>query len=158
MKTITGNLIKEFKNGTFNVILHGCNCFHVMGGGIAWAISNNFPEALEVDKKTPKGVDSKMGTISVASIGKASKSIYGQYIVNCYTQFRPGEEEPSYLYAAIRLCMKNVYDRFQGQKGIKIGYPKIGAGIAGGDWGVISKIIEEELKDLDHTLVVWEKG
>jgi O-acetyl-ADP-ribose deacetylase (regulator of RNase III) len=34
-----------------------------------------------------------------------------------------------------------------------IGYPRIGAGLAGGDWTVISAIIEEELLGESHTLV-----
>jgi len=33
----------------------------------------------------------------------------------------------------------------------------IGAGLAGGDWGVISTIIKEELEGEDHTLVLFEK-
>jgi len=36
-------------------------------------------------------------------------------------------------------------------------YPAIGAGLAGGNWEVISQIIEEELDGEDHTLVVYEK-
>jgi O-acetyl-ADP-ribose deacetylase (regulator of RNase III) len=36
---------------------------------------------------------------------------------------------------------------------LRIGYPAIGAGLAGGDWEVISSIIEEELKGEDHTFV-----
>ena len=42
--------------------------------------------------------------------------------------------------------------------GKRIGYPLIGAGLAGGDWKVISKIIEEELKNENHTLVEYEKS
>ena len=34
-----------------------------------------------------------------------------------------------------------------------IGYPLIGAGLAKGDWQVISKIIDTELAGTDHTLV-----
>ena len=33
----------------------------------------------------------------------------------------------------------------------------IGAGLAGGDWQKISKIIEEELKGEDHTFVEFQK-
>ena len=36
----------------------------------------------------------------------------------------------------------------------RIGYPRIGAGMAGGDWEIISSIIAEELEGLDHTLVL----
>ena len=46
--------------------------------------------------------------------------------------------------------MKTVKQNFAGTR---IGYPLIGAGLAKGDWQVISKIIEEELEGEDHTLV-----
>jgi O-acetyl-ADP-ribose deacetylase (regulator of RNase III) len=38
--------------------------------------------------------------------------------------------------------------------GKRIGYPKIGAGLAGGDWNIISSIIDKELIGEDHTLVL----
>ena len=41
--------------------------------------------------------------------------------------------------------------------GQRIGYPLIGAGLAGGDWTKIYSIICEELKDENHTLVEFEK-
>jgi O-acetyl-ADP-ribose deacetylase (regulator of RNase III) len=40
---------------------------------------------------------------------------------------------------------------------LEIGYPAIGAGLAGGDWQLISSIIEEELAGEDHTFVVFDK-
>ena len=35
----------------------------------------------------------------------------------------------------------------------RLGYPKIGAGLAGGDWPRIAAIIDRELAGEDHTLV-----
>jgi hypothetical protein len=37
--------------------------------------------------------------------------------------------------------------------GKKFGIPRIGAGLAGGDWNIISKIIDEEMDGEDVTLV-----
>ena len=37
--------------------------------------------------------------------------------------------------------------------GCKIAYPRIGAGLARGDWNVIAKIIDEQLHGEEHTLV-----
>ncbi|HBG21357.1 MAG TPA: phosphatase, partial [Desulfobulbaceae bacterium] len=39
--------------------------------------------------------------------------------------------------------------------GKKIGYPKIGAGLGGGNWDRISAIIDEELAGEDHSLVLY---
>ncbi len=40
--------------------------------------------------------------------------------------------------------------------GRRIGLPKIGAGLAGGDWPTIAAIIEEELAGEDVTLVEYQ--
>lgn len=33
----------------------------------------------------------------------------------------------------------------------------IGSHLAGGDWGIIKKIIQSELKDCDVTIVIFDK-
>ena len=64
MKTVRGDLTEMALQGQFDVIVHGCNCFHTVGVGIAKAISSQFPEALAADKATGYGERSKLGTIS----------------------------------------------------------------------------------------------
>lgn len=141
MKTITGNLIDLAKAGNFDVIVHGCNCFHLKGAGIAKAIKDAFPNAYEADTKTVYGAEGKLGMCS-----------YGYYknlvIVNAYTQFYPGKD---IRYTALQSAFQQVKRDFSGKR---IAYPKIGAGIAGGDWGIISRIIDKELESEDNTLVV----
>ena len=56
-------------------------------------------------------------------------------------------------YAAIRAAMQQVKAQFAGKR---IGYPKIGAGLAGGDWATIAQIIDEELAGEQHTLVLYQ--
>jgi len=40
--------------------------------------------------------------------------------------------------------------------GKRIAYPLLGAGLAGGDWDIISKIISKVLENEDHTLVKFK--
>lgn len=61
MKVIEGDLIKLAKDGHFDVIVHGCNCFNAMGAGIALQIKRNFKKAYLVDQETTKGLKSKLG-------------------------------------------------------------------------------------------------
>lgn len=44
MNHIQGDLIALDMAGKFDVIVHGCNCFHAMGAGIAKTIATAFPE------------------------------------------------------------------------------------------------------------------
>lgn len=79
-------------------------------------------------------------------------------VVNSYTQYSPGSPLPGQTipldYDALSLCMRKINFQFKGQH---IGLPKIGAGLAGGDWSRIEDIIKEELKDCDVTIVNYKK-
>ncbi len=151
MKILQGNLIKLAEQGKFEVIIHGCNCFCTMGAGIAKQIKLCFPKAYEVDLKTAKGEKSKLGKISWAEI----ETPYGELIVvNAYTQFDWRGKGNKADYEAIRQAFRKVKELFTGKS---IGYPAIGAGLAGGDWNIISKIIDEELQGENHTFVKFNQ-
>lgn len=147
MKIIQGNLITLAKRNYFDIIVHGCNCFCTMGAGIAKAIKSEFPEAYEADCQTPKGDKNKLGTISYAQINRDGMNLT---VVNGYTQFNYSGSGILVDYDAVASVFSSIKQQFSGQK---IGYPKIGAGLAKGDWQIISSIIDRELTKEDHTLV-----
>ena len=147
MKSIAGDLLDLAVQGRFEVIVHGANCQCVMGAGIAKSIRALFPEAYEADLATKKGDRAKLGSISVAEVARPPIRVA---VVNAYTQFHYRGAGTRVDYDAVRTAMKLVKERFQGRR---IGYPKIGAGLGRGDWARLSKIIDEELADEDHTLV-----
>ena len=150
-----GDLIKLAKEGKFDLIVHGCNCFCKMGAGIALGIKNEFPEAYDADLETYPGDKNKLGDYTSAEIDLLSCKFT---IVNAYTQYTYKRNEGSKdtimankRYGAISQCMKKIKQDFSGKR---IGMPMIGAGLAGGDWNTIKNIIEKELKDEDVTIVV----
>jgi len=143
MKEVDGDLVVMGKRGDFDVIVHGCNCMCTMGSGIARQIRDTFPSAYTADCKTKSGDISKLGKYTFTTVGNLT-------IVNAYTQFDYVRYPPPCDYGAIRAVFKRIKKDFAGKR---IGYPKIGAGLAGGDWDRISAIINEELEGEDHTLV-----
>ena len=147
IKTIKGDLIKQANQ--FDVIAHGANCFLTFGAGIALQIKKAFPEANDIDQATPKGDKKKLGTITHTFNTTP-------IVVNAYTQYgfggkRYGKMDAS--YDAIQSCMEAVKKTFSGKR---IGLPKIGSDLAGGDWTVISAIIESVLGDEDVTIIEWD--
>ena len=147
MKTVDGDLIKLALNGNFDVIIHGCNCFCTMGAGIAKGIKAEFPEAFKADANTEKGSKEKLGTYSCATVMRNGHEIT---IVNAYTQHNWRGRGVKADYDAIQKVFASIKLSFSGKR---IGYPLIGAGLAGGDWGIISNIISNQLADENHTLV-----
>ncbi len=98
MKTVEGNLIELAKNGTFDVIVHGCNCWHVMGGGIALQIKEYFPAAYHADLATKKGDILKLGDYSRAVIPIEGRLLV---VVNAYTQLGYGTVKRQVNYEAV---------------------------------------------------------
>ena len=148
MKTVRGDLLALAKNGIFDVIIHGCNRRHTMGAGIARQIKAEFPAAYAADLATPQGAE-KLGTISTATVQHGT---YHITIVNAYTQDHWRGKGNKADYTAIRRAMRTIKTHYHGKR---LAYPKIGAGLAGGDWPTIAAIIEEELAGEDHTLVEY---
>jgi O-acetyl-ADP-ribose deacetylase (regulator of RNase III) len=148
-QTVKGDLLQLALVGEFDVIVHGCNCQCQMGKGIVLSIKQQFPQAYRADCETVKGDAAKLGSISIALVSREHTAFH---IVNAYTQLHWRGAGVKADYNAIRLAMRAVKTRFSGQR---IAYPKIGAGLAGGDWPTISSIIDEELMGEHHTYVEY---
>lgn len=131
-----GSIFVAAAAGDLDVLVHGCNCYHTMGAGVARLVKEKYPFAFVVDKKTSFANTNKLGTLSIAKVGSL-------VIANAYTQF-DYRGEKNVDYDAIRACMKNVKLLFSGKR---IGMPKIGAGLAGGQWTLVADIVREELAD-----------
>ncbi|CAM6003934.1 unnamed protein product [Sphagnum balticum] len=119
-------------------IAHGCNCSGGFGSGFAKAVAARYPSVREsyLHRYNTRGW--KLGEVQLLGLGDGS----GRELANCATQQRYGSptEGPYVSYPAIRQVIKNLVQSWP--SGFAI--PKIGAGLAGGNWDIISKIIEEE--------------
>eukprot|EP01026_Neomeris_dumetosa_P030151 TRINITY_DN241_c0_g1_i20.p2 TRINITY_DN241_c0_g1~~TRINITY_DN241_c0_g1_i20.p2 ORF type:complete len:227 (-),score=28.58 TRINITY_DN241_c0_g1_i20:566-1246(-) len=146
-KEVEGDLIALALKGDFDIIIHGCNCFNTMGAGIAKQIKKNFPEVYQADKETESGSKDKMGQISYAEVERDGVTFT---VVNAYIQYNYKGRGNLVNYDSLRKAFQGVKKLFSGKR---IGYPMIGAGLAGGDWRIIQRIVDEELKGEDHTLV-----
>lgn len=153
MEKIRGDLVALFKAGAFDVIVHGQNCHCNMDDGIARTISRAFPEALQADMQTRIHDPAKLGTYSKAIVAQG-------VIVNAYTQFNwagvgPGGG-PLTQYTAVRSVFAGLRAEFGGQ-GLRFAVPAIGAARGGGDWSIISAIIDEELAGENVTFVEYDR-
>lgn len=149
MKYVTGDLIALAKEGRFDVIAHGCNCFCTMRAGVALAIARAFPAAVAVDIATVPGDLGKLGTSTRCSVVLPNGRPMD--IVNCYTQYRFGVGPRHLDYGALEQCMDEIAHIYVG---LHIGLPRIGAGYAGGDWSQIERIIKNSLDGICDVTVV----
>ena len=149
MRYLKGDLIQLALSGKFDLIIHGCNCFCKMGAGIARQIRDTFPQAYLTDLETKPGDKSKLGKFSQADIRINEKALT---IINGYTQYHYSGPNVLADYDAIKSLFYQIKLGFSGKR---IGYPRIGAGLARGDWKKISRIIDSQLEGENHTLVEY---
>lgn len=146
----TGDL---FEQNDVNIIVHQCNCFHTMGGGIARLIKEKYyPEAYEADLKTEYGSKDKLGTYSMYVHEKDH-----MIIINLYSQFNYGCDNNQTDYEAMRKGFQNLREEFcnSGISETVIGIPHgIGCGLAGGDWNIVENIIKEVFDDVEDKIVI----
>ena len=120
-------------------IAHGTNCLGSMGAGVAKAIRSRFPEAYTEYKKL---CDSQQDKTQLLGTVQAVES-KGKIILNCFTQLKTGSGI-QVDYDAIRSCFKIINTKAKELGFTRVGMPKLGSGLGGGDWSKIEQIIQEE--------------
>lgn len=133
-------------------IAHGVNCQGVMGSGVARALFEKWPEVRSeyiyyCDRMFSPGMDQKPKDL----LGDFIEIDAEKTIFNLFTQegFGPGDKQ--YIdYAALLLCFKNLPDNIG-----ELAVPRIGAGLAGGDWDIIKNIMVETTQKKGIDLVIY---
>lgn len=129
-------------------IVHGCNAQGVMGSGIARAIRAKYPSAYQDYNDMYNSAGLNLGDICI-SVQDDYRIVY-----NAITQQNYGRD-PNVVYVSY-WAIAEVFRKIE-QHGVgEIGLPMIGAGLANGDWNVISAIIENTLTKTQPIVYVLE--
>jgi O-acetyl-ADP-ribose deacetylase (regulator of RNase III) len=166
-----GNILNEFD---LDYIVHQCNCFHCMGGGVAAAIANTWPEAMNADNETKYGDKSKMGTYSEARVSRPvylkefDEMVQKDFrIINMYSQYTPGharnendielsKESMKNALLTLReaILMRATVDIFEERKYL-VGIPwLIGCGIYGMNIDEVYELIRDIFYDYGHVIKI----
>jgi len=139
IKTIKGNLLSV----DAGFIVHGCNCVGAMGSGVALAVREKYP-----------GVYTEYARVCAEAERRLCGSLLGTcqfvyvnpqlVVVNAFTQVYPGTDSRKVDYDAVVTCFEEINRFVDAAVNINqtVSFPKIGAGLAGGRWDVISGIID----------------
>lgn len=154
MKYVVKGLTQALYDEDVSVIAHCANCFNTMKSGVAKSIVADYPTAELADKRTIKGDHSKMGHFT-----QVYNSITEQYIFNLYGQYNYGTDSVKVDYSMLTRAMTGMAIFLQGKNITSIGLPKLGCGLAGGDWDKVVSIIEStlETRGFDVTIYVLDE-
>lgn len=151
VKYVKGNLL----DSDCNYICHQVNCQGVMGSGIAKQIRERWPYVFRsyynyCSRRLGK-TDTMLGDIWGVRIDDSSN----RWVVNMFSQDKYGYDGSRFTsYDAFTECLTVM--RYRLPKGSSIGFPKnIGCGLGGGNWKVISALIEEILGE-EYDVYIYE--
>lgn len=131
----TGNLLES----TESYICHGVNCQGKMGSGVALAIRQKWPKVFEDYTLWDKDIGLRPGDVILTQLDD------NKWVASLATQEFYGYKGRFCDYDAIRECFRKLNTIAAGKS---IAIPKIGAGLGGGDWSIIEKIIDEEISNV----------
>lgn len=150
---VKGNLL----DSDCDYICHQVNCQGVMNSGVARQIRERWPwvftsyhaycERCKIEGESP------LGTIWGVVIDRDNRS--RQWVVNIFGQETFGYYGGRFTsYDAFTKCLTAMRERLPRDK--SIAFPKnIGCGLGGGNWKVISALIEEILGD-EYEVYIYE--
>lgn len=150
-------MIKHVKGDIFqsdaDVILHQVNCQGVMGSGIAKQVREKYPKVYK-EYKELCSQDEPKNLLGIAQPVQADKNTI---VVNIFAQKNFGYDGKCYTdYSALRKGLETVRDNNK-EDCIAIPY-LMGCHRGGGDWNIVSSMIEETLSDCDVTLYEYNGG
>ena len=150
---VKGNLL----DSNCDYICHQVNCRGRMGSGIAKQIRERFPEVYKVYRdryeyalEIALNPDKMLGSTDIVKLNNDKR-----HIINMYSQRSYGYDGSRYTsYKAFKYILEHFKDVIPA--GCTIGFPKnIGCGLGGGNWTVISTMIEEILGK-DYEIYIYE--
>lgn len=139
------------------VIIHVCNNLNRWGKGFVVPLGDRYPAAKNIYlKSASQNGYHELGSITYCQIDPTLM------VVNMVAQKGISKDpltgEMPIRYPALIECLRKIRqifnDEFKG-KTVSIHMPKIGCGLAGGDWDVVSEIINAELVVHGYSCVVY---
>lgn len=143
-----------------DVIVQQVNCCGIMGAGLAKQIKERWPKVFEEYKRqcelpNAQGYD-RSHLLGKVQCSKVTDCITGRQIIiaNIFGQNRYGTDKRYTDYKALTKGFIEIADGFNGKI---IAIPeKIGCGLAGGDWKIVSHIIAGVFADTTGAVQIWK--
>ena len=150
-KEYTGNILDLFEKLDNVAIIHGCNCQNIMGKGLAKTLKDKYP-LIWSKYRTYHNI----GSFEIVGVG------LNKYIINAYTQINLGKSkerkdgDSSYMrHVAIGNIFKELHNYISPDTTLLI--PRIGSGLAGGNWEEIKQVILDNLKHENYIFVTLKE-
>ena len=139
LHVVRGDAVAALQRGDIDILGHQVNLRGVMGAGIARQIKGVFPRAFTAYSEAIAASDLALGDVQLVQVGDS------RWVANIAGQQGIGRGRRQTDYQALSAALRKLADFTEGTA-LRVGLPfGIGCGLAGGDWPVVSRTIEEML-------------
>jgi O-acetyl-ADP-ribose deacetylase (regulator of RNase III) len=163
LRYVTGDATRPEGDGA-RIIVHCCNSHGVWGAGFVLALSRRWPGPERqyrawLDSAEKKG-QLPLGAVQFVGVedGLVVANLIGQEGVG-----HAPDGTPPIRYPAIRTGLATVREEAMrwalssSRRRASIHMPRMGAGLAGGDWARIERIVRNELVERDLDVTVYDR-
>ena len=145
----------EYKNGDIlredvGAIVNTVNCVGIMGRGLALQFKNKFPQNFKEYQLACTNKEVQLGKMFVHQTGQL---INPKYIINFPTK---GHWKQNSKIEDISNGLDDLITIIEKYSIKSIAIPPLGSGLGGLDWKMVKKLIEEKLKNINCTVILFE--
>ena len=145
----------EYKNGDIlredvEAIVNTVNCVGIMGRGLALQFKNKFPQNFKEYQLACTNKEVQLGKMFVHQTGQL---INPKYIINFPTK---GHWKQNSKIEDISNGLDDLITIIEKYSIKSIAIPPLGSGLGGLDWKMVKKLIEEKLKNIKCTVILFE--
>ncbi len=145
----------EYKNGDIlredvEAIVNTVNCVGIMGRGLALQFKNKFPQNFKEYQLACTNKEVQLGKMFVHQTGQL---INPKYIINFPTK---GHWKQNSKIEDISNGLDDLITIIEKYSIKSIAIPPLGSGLGGLDWKQVKKLIEEKLKNINCTIILFE--
>ncbi|MDD3026410.1 MAG: macro domain-containing protein [Aliarcobacter skirrowii] len=145
----------EYKNGDILIedveaIVNTVNCVGIMGRGLALQFKNKFPQNFKEYQLACTNKEVQLGKMFVHQTGQL---INPKYIINFPTK---GHWKQNSKIEDISNGLDDLTTIIEKYSIKSIAIPPLGSGLGGLDWKMVKKLIEEKLKNINCTVILFE--
>lgn len=136
------------------VIVHVCNDVGGWGRGFVLALSKRWPEPERQYRAWYRGGIDQPFALGEVQFVPVEPQVWVANLIGQHGLRRQGGKPPV-RYEAIRQGLRTVAAYAQ-QQGASVQMPRIGCGLAGGNWEEVGRIVQEELADKQVAVTVFD--
>ncbi len=149
----TGDATNPVAEGP-KIIVHVCNDVGGWGRGFVVAISKRWPAPERRYRAWHRGEEKQPFALGEVQFVEVAEDIRVANLIG-QRNLRTVNGVPPVRYEAIRQGLKRVALEAR-RLGASVHMPRIGCGLAGGQWDVVSQIVEEELVNAGVPVTVYD--